>query len=115
MFNKLGQMADMVKQAGQMREAMKEASETLGKLKVTGESGSGKVQVTLTGKMEVDSVRIDPSLVGTIPVNELEGLLHYAINDALKRVRDEAASRMAHLTGGMNLPGIDKLMGGGPT
>ena len=113
MFNKLGQMADMMRQAGQMREAMKQASESLERLKVTGVSAGGKVSVTLTGKMEVDSVKIDPSLVGTIPVNELEGLVFYAINDALTRVRTEAANRMAHLTGGMDIPGMDQLMGGG--
>ena len=113
MFNKIGQMADMMRQAGQMREAMRQASESLERLKVTGEAGGGKVRVTLTGKMEVDDVKIDPSLPGSVPINELEGMVFYAVNDALTRVRQEAAARMAQITGGMDFPGMDQLMGGG--
>jgi DNA-binding YbaB/EbfC family protein len=113
MFNKIGQMADMMRQAGQMREAMRQASESLERLKVTGEAGGGKVRVTLTGKMEVDDVKIDPSLPGSVPINELEGMVFYAVNDALTRVRQEAAARMAQITGGIDIPGMDQLMGGG--
>jgi DNA-binding YbaB/EbfC family protein len=113
MFNKLGQMADMMRQAGQMREAMKQASESLARLKVTGEAGGGRVKVTITGSMEVDDVKIDPSLPGSVPVNELEGMIFYAVNDALTRVRQQAAERMSQVTGGMDLGGLDKLMGGG--
>lgn len=113
MFKQFGQMADMMRQAGQMREAMKQASEAMERLRVTGEAGGGKVQVTITGKMEVDAVKIDPAVVGTIPVNELEGLVFYAINDALVRVKAEATQRMAGMTGGMNIPGMDKILGGG--
>lgn len=115
MFNKLGQMADMMRQAGQMKEAMKQASESLEKLRVTGEASNGRVKITLTGKMEVDSVKIDPELVSSSSVNELESLVFYAVNDALLRVRQEAANRMAHVTGGLNIPGMDQIMGGGPT
>lgn len=113
MFNKLGQMADMMRQAGQMREAMKQATESLARLKVTGEAGGGRVRVTITGKMEVDDVKIDPTLPGSVPVNELEGMIFYAVNDALTRVREQAAARMAQITGGVDVPGLDKLMGGG--
>lgn len=113
MFKQFGQMADMMRQAGQMRETMKQASEAMEKLRVTGQSAGGKVEITLTGKMEVDSVKIDPSLVGTIPVNELEGLVFYAINDALIRVKAEATQRMAGMTGNLNIPGMDQLLGGG--
>lgn len=112
MFNKLGQMKDMMRQAGQMREAMKQATEAMERLRVTGQSAGGKVAVTITGKMEVDAVKIDPSLVGTIPVNELEGLVFYAINDALVRVKAEATQRMAGMTGNLNVPGMDQLLGG---
>jgi len=113
MFNKLGQMADVMRQAGQMREAMRQASEALSRMKVTGEAGGGRVRVTITGKMEVDGVKIDPSLPGSVPVSELEGMIFYAVDDALKRVREQAAERMAEVTGGMDVPGLDKLMGGG--
>jgi DNA-binding YbaB/EbfC family protein len=113
MFNKFGQMADMMRQAGQMKEAMREATESLARLKVTGEAGGGRVRVTITGKMEVDDVKIDPSLPGSVPVNELEGMIFYAVDDALKRVKEQAAERMAQITGGANIPGLDKLMGGG--
>lgn len=110
MFNKLGQMKDLIRDAGRMRELMKEASESLARLKVTGESASGKVKVTMTGKMELDSVKIDPSVIGNVPANELEGMVFYAINDALTKVKNEATQRMAAVTGGDSLPGLGEIL-----
>ncbi|MFM7316971.1 MAG: YbaB/EbfC family nucleoid-associated protein [bacterium] len=110
MFNKLGQMKDLIRDAGRMRELMKEASESLARLKVTGESASGKVKVTMTGKMEMDSVKIDPSVIGTVSVNELEGMVFYAINDALTKVKNEATQRMAAVTGGESLSDLSQII-----
>jgi DNA-binding YbaB/EbfC family protein len=110
MFNKLGQMKDLIRDAGRMRELMKEASESLARLQVTGESASGKIKITMSGKMELESVKIDPSVIGSVPVNELEGMVFYAINDALTKVRQEATKRMALVTGGESLPGLDQII-----
>lgn len=103
-------MKDLIRDAGRMRELMKEASESLARLKVTGESASGKVKVTMTGKMEMDSVKIDPSVIGTVSVNELEGMVFYAINDALTKVKNEATQRMAAVTGGESLSDLSQII-----
>jgi nucleoid-associated protein EbfC len=100
MFDKLGQMRDLMRDAGRMREMMKEASDALAQIKVTGESASGKIKVTITGKMELDSVKIDPSVPGSVSANELEGMLFYAINDALEKVKQQATQHMASVTSG---------------
>ena len=52
MFNK-GQLAGLMKQAQAMQDNLKKAQEELGHIEVTGESGSGMVQILMTCKHQV--------------------------------------------------------------
>ena len=66
MFNK-GQLAGLMKQAQAMQEQMQgkmaKIEEELAGIEVEGQSGAGLVKVTMTGKMTVKRVVIDPSLL----------------------------------------------------
>lgn len=74
---------------------------------VSGQAGGGMVDVTISGKQVVQKVRIDPSLVSGGDVEMLEDLITVAVNDALKKMQDMTQSRMAQLTGGFNIPGLN--------
>ena len=59
-------MADflgMMKQAMQLQSKMKAMQDELAQVEVEGSSGGGLVTVRMSAKMEVKSVKIDPSLV----------------------------------------------------
>ena len=77
-------------------------------MEVTGQAGGGMVTVTLSGRHEARRVRIDPMLLKDDP-EMVEDLLAAAINDAVNKVAELSASRMAKVTGGMNLPPGFKL------
>ena len=108
MFNK-GQLAGLMKQAQAMQDNLKKAQEELGHIEVTGESGSGMVQILMTCKPQVKRVTIDPSLLAD-DKDMLEDLIAAAFNDAARKAEETSEAKMGKLTGGMpGLPGGMKL------
>jgi DNA-binding YbaB/EbfC family protein len=75
-----GNIAQMMQQAQRMQDNLKRVQDELAVLEVTGSAGGGMVSVTLTGKMEVRRVHIDPSVLGDAEM--LEDLVTAAMNDA---------------------------------
>ena len=117
MFNPLGGLGDMMKNAGKIRETMEKAGEALNKLQVDGTAGGGAVTAKVNGKMELLSVRIDPKLLSDGDVELLEELVAAAINQALTKARDAAAQSFSSLAGGLPIPGMSGPFGpgsGGP-
>ena len=108
MFNK-GQLAGLMKQAQAMQENLKKAQEELAFIEVTGEAGSGMVQILMTCKHQVKRVTIDPNLMGD-DKDMLEDLIAAAFNDGARKAEEATEAKMGKLTGGMpGLPGGMKL------
>jgi DNA-binding YbaB/EbfC family protein len=108
MFNK-GQLAGLMKQAQAMQENLKKAQDELAFIEVTGEAGSGMVQILMTCKHQVKRVTIDASLMGD-DKDMLEDLIAAAFNDGARKVDETTEAKMGKLTGGMpGLPGGMKL------
>ena len=103
--------SQMMKQAQQMQEKMQEMQERLAEHEVTGAAGGGMVQVTMNGRNEMKSVKIDPKLVDPNDVEVLEDLVVAATNDAKQKVEQYTQEQMQELTGGMQLPPGFKLPG----
>ena len=97
-----GPIGNLMQQAQRMQENLKKAQDELGQVEVSGQSGGGMVQVTMTARMEVRRVRIDPSSAGDLEM--LEDLIAAAFNDAVNKANDETQKRMAQATAGMPLP-----------
>jgi len=102
-----GNIAQMMQQAQRMQDNLKRVQDELAVLEVTGSAGGGMVSVTLTGKMEVRRVHIDPSVLSDAEM--LEDLVTAAMNDAVNKANDESGKRMSAATAGMPLPPGMKL------
>ncbi|MEO8160053.1 MAG: YbaB/EbfC family nucleoid-associated protein [Arenimonas sp.] len=102
-----GNIAQMMQQAQRMQDNLKRVQDELAVLEVTGQAGGGVVSVTLTGKMEVRRVHIDPSVLGDAEM--LEDLVTAAINEAVGKANEESSTRMSAATAGMPLPPGMKL------
>ncbi len=100
---------NMMKQAQQMQSKMAEMQEALDKVEISGSSGGGLVEVTLTGKGEMRKVTIDPTLVDKDEIQVLEDLVVAAHNDAKAKVEAHVAEEMSKVTGGIQLPPGMKL------
>lgn len=103
-----GQLGQLMQQAQRMQENLQRAQEELAKVEVTGQAGGGMVSVTMNGRHEVRSVRIDRKLFADDP-EMAEDLVAAAINDAVNKVSEASKQRMSDVAGGMGLPPGFKL------
>jgi nucleoid-associated protein EbfC len=100
-FNKLGMLADLMGNAGKLREAFDRAFEALGRVEVEGSAGGDKVTARVNGRLEVVSVHIDPGLLRDGDAELLEDLVAAAVNAAMVKAREAAAKSLASVTGGL--------------
>lgn len=101
-----GGLGNLMKQAQQMQENLRKAQEELAKIEVTGAAGGGLVQVIMTCRHDVRRVAIDASLMQD-DKEVLEDLIAAAVNDAVRKVEKTSQEKLAGLTAGFNLPGLN--------
>lgn len=112
MFGQLGNLAGLMKQAKEMQSRMKEMQEALANTRFDAESGGGAVTATVTGKLELVALKIDPKIVQPDDIEMLEDLIKSAILAAQRKASDGMKEQMQKMTGGLSLPGLDGLLGG---
>ena len=105
----IGDLMGMMKQAKQLQEKMEQMQHEVAAMVIEGAAGGGLVQVGTTGKSELKSIRIDPSLLKPEESEILEDLIVTAINDARAKAEARLAERMQEMTGGLQLPPGMKL------
>jgi len=107
MFGDLSGMMEKLKEAQQKIE---ETKARLNTVLVDGESGNGKVKVTVTANREVRKIDISDDLLKDS--DELEDYLVIALNNALEKANEINEAEMAAAAkGGMpDIPGMDMLM-----
>lgn len=93
----------MLKQAQKMQEEMAKAQDELAEKTYTCAGGGGKVEVTITGKKEITSLKIDPQVVDPDDLEFLQDMIVSAVNGAIRTVEDDAAAAMAAITGPIGL------------
>jgi DNA-binding YbaB/EbfC family protein len=99
-------MGNLQRMAQQMQQEMLRIQAELEATMVDGSAGGGVVAATVTGKQELVSVTIDPSVVDPEDVDMLQDLVIAAVNDALRASRELAEQKMSAVTGGLRLPGM---------
>jgi DNA-binding YbaB/EbfC family protein len=104
-------IAELMRNAGKLRESFEQAFESLGQIEVEGSAGGGAVTVKVNGRLEVVAVRIEPSLAADHDRELLEELIVAAVNAAMAKAREGAANSLASVTGGLPI-GLFSGMGG---
>lgn len=99
----------MMKQAKELQDRMQRLQDEVAALTIDGAAGGGLVKVTVNGKSEMKTVKIDPSLLKPEEVEILEDLIVAAINEARAKAEAKLADKMRELTGGLALPPGMKL------
>jgi nucleoid-associated protein EbfC len=92
----------MLRQVQQMQDRMAKMQEELEHETVDAAAGGGVVRAVATGTQKLVSVSIDPAAVEDVEL--LQDLVVAAVNEALDRSRQLAASRMQALSAGLGLP-----------
>ena len=96
-------LGQLMQQAQKMQEDLRQAQDELASMEVVGEAGAGMISVTMTGRHDVRSVRIDPALMGE-DREMLEDLLAAAVNDAVRKVEARSRERLSGFASGLDLP-----------
>jgi len=97
---------NLAKMAQQMQADMARVEEELRTLKLEGTAGGGAVTAVVTGKQEVVSITIDPSVVDPDDVEMLQDLVTAAVNDGLRLAHETAEQKLGRVTGGLRIPGL---------
>jgi len=124
MFKGIGDFASMLKQAGAMRgqfeemqSRMADMQDHLAQMRIKGTSGGGMVVLEINGRLDVLGCEIDPALIAGGDREMIEDLITSAMNDAIHKSKEAAASAMQDVTGGLDIPGMEDAiskLGGGP-
>ncbi len=97
-------IAGLMKQASQMQKKMEDMQQALEAATIEGSAGAGMVTLTMNGKGELRSVKIDPKLADPSDMEMLQDLIVAAHTDAKRKIEALAAEEMQKATGGLNLP-----------
>ena len=110
MFNGLGNMAALLKQASEVKGRVRALEESLQRVRVTAEVGGGMVCVEANGRREILACRIDPKLISGGDRELLEDLIVSAVNQALEKAQAAAAEEISKLAGNLNFPGLGEAL-----
>jgi nucleoid-associated protein EbfC len=100
---------NMMKQAQMMQARMDEFQNRLDDTTMTGQSGGEMVKVTLTGKGNLHTIKINPNAPDPNDPEVLEDLIQAAWNDAKSKVDIYVQAEMTKISSSLGLPPGFKL------
>ena len=103
-------MGQLMKQAQQLQTKMAKLQEELGEQTVEASAGGGMVNVTVNGRQEIVSIRIEREVIDPEDAEMLQDLILAAVNDGMTRAKNMVNDEMGKLTKGLNIPGIPGII-----
>jgi len=104
MLKGLGDIGQLMK----MQKEMKNIQKKIQKARIEGESSDKSVKAVVNGEFSLLDISIDENLIKSGDVKKVEKMVYSAVNDAVNKARDFAASEMKAIAGGMDLGGMFK-------
>ena len=99
-----GSRNDMMQRIQKMQEDMQAVQEQVENTEFSAGAGGGLVEVTLNGKHELLSVKLQPEVVDPEDVEMLCDMIIAAANEAIRKASEAMEQRMGSATSGLNLP-----------
>ncbi|MEI9415772.1 YbaB/EbfC family nucleoid-associated protein [Mesorhizobium sp. Cs1321R2N1] len=95
--------------AKEMQAKFQAMQDEIATVEAVGQAGGGLVSITLSGKFDIKSLKLDPSLFREDEVEILEDLILAAHNDAKAKVEQIMQEKTKALTAGLPIPPGMKL------
>lgn len=102
-------MNEMLRQAQKMQEDMQKKQAELEEKEYEISAGGGVVKVKINGRREILSIDIAPEIVDPDDIETLSDIMVAAVNEAIKKVNQDADDEMKKVTGplgGLGMPGM---------
>ncbi len=96
----------MMKLVQQMQENMERAQAEVEASSFSASAGGGAVEAVVSGKHEVQSIRIDPDVVDPEDVEMLQDMLIVAVNEAIRKAAEAMEKGIEAAKGGLSIPGL---------
>ena len=107
MFGKLGDMANLMQKAHEMQKKMTEVQEEISKLEAKGYSAGNLVEAVAGGDFTIKRITIKNECVKTGDAEIIQEHVATAVNNALNEIKLQSKEKMAAITGGLNIPGLN--------
>jgi DNA-binding YbaB/EbfC family protein len=92
----------MLRQVQQMQDRMNKVQAELETETVEATAGGGAIRVVATGTQKLVSVAIDPAAASELEM--LQDMVVAAVNEAMEKSKELAASKMQAVAAGLGLP-----------
>ncbi|MBQ9440915.1 MAG: YbaB/EbfC family nucleoid-associated protein [Alphaproteobacteria bacterium] len=102
----MNNMNQLLAQAQKLQANVTKAQNDIKDKEVTGASGSGAIEITLTVSGKMKSIVIDKKIVDPEDTEMLEDLIITAFNNAKTKADAIYEEEIKKATGGMHLPGL---------
>jgi DNA-binding YbaB/EbfC family protein len=101
-------LGNLIRQAQELKDKFTNAQDELAGRTVEASAGGGMVTAVVNGRLELVSIRIEPSLVASPDLEMLQDLVVAAVNEGVRAARRMIEEEMSKLTGGLGikLPGM---------
>ena len=111
MLSGLGNLAGFMKTAKSLQANMQKMQSELATRRHEGDAGGGMVRATVDGKSTLIDIKIDPQAAKDVEL--LEDLVKAAVGAAIRKSQEAMKTELAGLTGGLDIPGLNEMLGGG--
>lgn len=112
MFKELNAMMSLLGNKGKLADEMQKFQAALAALTVEGTAGGGMVTAKVSGKMELQGVKISEDALRLNDREMLEDLVAAAVDQALTKAKEQAAAESQKMAANMGLPA--GMLGGLP-
>ena len=102
MFEKLGQIASLMKNLPKMQEEMGKLQSRIAQITTEGDAGGGMVKAKVNGHMEVVACVISDEAMKDKEL--LEDLVRAAVNQAVQKAKLAVAEETSKMASGLGLP-----------
>ncbi len=108
-------MMQMLKQARAMQKQVKQIQKRVDKREVSAMAADGKIEVVITGKLQIRRIILDQSLLESPDKLSLQNQLTQAVNSAIQKAQNLMNVEMQKMAGDLGLPpdAMNEAMGGG--
>jgi hypothetical protein len=102
----MANFSNLMKQAQQLQEKLVRAQEEAASKTVEASAGGNMVTAVVNGRLEVVSLRIDPTVLEGGDIDMLQDLVVAAVNEGLRKAQQMMAEVMGKAAGGLKIPGL---------
>ena len=96
----------VLRQAQELQAKLAKAQQELAEMTTEVNSGGGAIKIVVDGQQRIRSVSISTEVINAEDAEMLEDLVMTAVNEAIQKSQERAASHVNSITGGLKIPGL---------